>query len=392
MFLELEAMNSPKGTREKRIQRAGVTLLVFSALVVFTGCSGGKGETVGQTKVEANTDPGLIRVAGSAEFPLSDVQTRKVSDELHVTGVIAPDINRSVPVVSLGGGRVIEIKAKLGDSVKKGQTLLVINSPDLAQAFSDYQKSNTDQELAAKQLARAQLLYEKGAIAQAVLETAQDADAKAKVDVQTALQRVKLLGGNPNDPTALLAVAAPISGVIVDQQITGGTGVKSLDSSPNLFTIADLSTVWVLCDVYEDMISRVQVGDTAQITLNAYPDQKFPGKVVNISAVLDPATRTAKVRIELPNPQRIMRAGMFVTATFQGKQTVERSVIPATAVVHLHDKDWVFVPAGTSQFRKVAVQTGPPAGDGLIQVIGGLTAQEKVVTNALQFSTEAEEQ
>ena len=114
-------------------------------------------------------------------------------------------------------------------------------------------------------------------------------------------------------------MVAPISGTIVDQQITGGTGVKSLDNSPNLFTIADLSTVWVICDVYEDMLSRVHVGDTAEITLNAYPDQKFPGKVVNISEVLDPTTRSAKVRIELANPKGLMRAGMFVTATFKAR-------------------------------------------------------------------------
>jgi cobalt-zinc-cadmium efflux system membrane fusion protein len=320
------------------------------------------------------------------------VEVRKVSDEIHLNGVIAPDVNRSVPVVSLGGGRVVEIKAKLGDSVRKGQTLLLIDSPDVSQAFSDYQKFKADEQLAAKQLARAQLLYDKGAIAQAELELAQDADAKAKVDAQTAAQRVKVLGGNINNPSPLLPVVAPISGTIVDQQITGGTGVKSLDNSPNLFTIADLSTVWVICDVYEDMLSRVHVGDTAEITLNAYPDQKFPGKVVNISEVLDAATRSAKVRIELPNPKGLMRAGMFVTAAFKGRQLIERIVIPATAVVHLHDKDWVFVPVGDNQFRRVALQLGPQSPDGFVQVVSGLKPQDKVATNALQLSSAAEEQ
>ena len=167
--------------------------------------------------------------------------------------------------------------------------------------------------------------------------------------------------------------------------------MKSLDNSPNLFTIADLSTVWVLCDVYEDMLSRVQVGDTAQVVLNAYPDQQFPGKVVNISAVLDPTTRTAKVRIELPNPQGIMRLGMFVTATFKARQMVERIIIPSTAVVHLHDKDWVFVPVGNNQFRRLSLQLGPQEGDGSVQVLSGLKPQDKVVTNALQFSAQAEE-
>jgi membrane fusion protein, heavy metal efflux system len=367
------------------------SVLALGAVLGFAGCSGQKADP-GESKVDTNSDPNVFTMPNSEQFPLVDVQLRAVADELHVNGVIAPDVNRSVPVVSLGGGRVVDIKVKLGDYVQKGQTLLLINSPDLSQAFSDYQKAKADEQLAAKQMARAQLLYDKGAIAMADLETAQDADAKARVDLQTSAQHVKVLGGNLNNPTTLLPVVAPISGWIVDQQVTGGTGVKSLDNSPNLFTIADLSTVWVLCDVYEDMLSRVQVGDTAQITLNAYPDRTFPGKVVNISAVLDPTTRTAKVRIELPNPQGIMRPGMFVTATFKAIKSTERPVIPATAVVHLHDKDWVFLPQGGKKFRREMVQLGPQAPDGTVQVLTGLKAGDKVVANALQFASSTEEQ
>ena len=372
--------------------RAAALLLLLVAAVMFAACSKTTAEPAARAVVETNSDPNVFTLQNAGQFPLAMVEVRKVSDEIHLNGVIAPDVNRSVPVVSLGGGRVVEIKAKLGDSVRKGQTLLLIDSPDVSQAFSDYQKFKADEQLAAKQLARAQLLYDKGAIAQAELELAQDADAKAKVDAQTAAQRVKVLGGNINNPSPLLPVVAPISGTIVDQQITGGTGVKSLDNSPNLFTIVDLSTVWVVCDVYEDMLSRVHVGDTAEITLNAYPDQKSPGKVVNISEVLDPATRSAKVRIELPNPKGLMRAGMFVTSTFKGRQLIERIVIPTTAVVHLHDKDWVFVPVGNNQFRRVALQLGPQSPDGFVQVVSGLKPQDKVATNALQLSSAAEEQ
>jgi cobalt-zinc-cadmium efflux system membrane fusion protein len=385
-------MNSEIPIRSGSCLRISAVLFAVMAVATLGGCARSKIDPSADTKVETNTDPNLFSLPHPEQFPVVEVELREVTDEMHVNGVIAPDVNRSVPVVSLGGGRVVEIKARLGDSVRKGQTLLLIESPDLSQAFSDYQKFKADEQLAAKQLARAQLLYDKGAIALADLETAQDADAKARVDTQTAAQRIKVLGGNLNAPSPLLPVVAPISGTIVDQQITGGSGVKSLDNSPNLFTIADLSTVWVVCDVYEDMLSRVHVGDTAEITLNAYPDQKFPGKVVNISEVLDPATRSAKVRIELPNPQGLMRAGMFVTATFKARQLIERVVIPATAVVHLHDKDWVFVPAGNNQFRRVALQLGPQTSDGFVQVASGLKPQDKVATNALQLSSAAEEQ
>ncbi len=372
--------------------RLSMVLIALMLVASFSGCAKSKIDPTATSKVETNSDPNVFTLPHPEQFPVVEVDLRKVTDELHVNGVIAPDVNREVPVVSLGGGRVVEIKAKLGDSVKKGQTLLLINSPDLSQAFSDYQKFKADEQLADKQLARAQLLYDKGAIALADLETAEDADAKARVDAQTAAQHVKVLGGNINNPSPLLPVVAPISGTIVDQQITGGTGVKSLDNSPNLFTIADLSTVWVVCDVYEDMLSRVHVGDAAEITLNAYPDQKFRGKVVNISELLDPTTRSAKVRIELPNPKGLMRAGMFVTATFKGRELIERVVIPPTAIVHLHDKDWVFVPAGNNRFRRVALQLGPQTSDGFVQVASGLKPQDKVATNALQLATAAEEQ
>jgi cobalt-zinc-cadmium efflux system membrane fusion protein len=290
----------------------------------------------------------------------------------------------------MGSGRVVEIKAKLGDYVLKGQVLLLINSPDLSAAFSDYQKFKADQQLADKQLARAQLLYDKGAIALADLENAEDAKAKATADLNAAIQRVHVLGGDVNDPSPVLPLRAPISGTIVDQQTTGGTGVRSLDNQQALFTIADLSVVWVLCDVYQDMLPRVGVGDIAEIKVTGY-GEGFPGKVINISQVLDPNTRTAKVRIELPNPKGLLRAGMFVTATFRASKPVDRIVVPASAVVHLHDKDWVYLPVGGNRFRRVAVHLGPQEKDGGQQVISGLKPGDQVVTNALQFSSAAEE-
>lgn len=374
-----------------RIARVVCSLLLLMSTSHFVGCSGGKAEPPSTKVVETNTDSDVFTMQNAEGFPLTTVQVRKVTDEVHVTGVVTPDVNLSVPVVSLGSGRVVEIKAKLGDNVAKGQILLLINSPDFSSAFSDYQKFKADEELTQKQLVRAQLLYDKGAIAQAELETAVDAEAKAKVDLQTAIQHVHVLGGDVNNPSPLLPLRAPISGTIVDQQTTGGTGVRSLDNQPALFTIADLSRVWVVCDVYQDMLSRVHVGDIADISIDGYPHDAFPGRVTNISEVLDPNTRTAKVRIELPNPSHLMRAGMFVTAMFRAHDLVDRVVVPASALVHLHDKDWVFVPLGGNRFRRVAVQLGPQEKDGYQQAISGLTPNQQLVTNALQFSSAAEE-
>jgi cobalt-zinc-cadmium efflux system membrane fusion protein len=352
-----------------------------------TADAGGAGP--GDVKVEEIHGDGAVRIDHPEQFLLATVEKRPVVDELHVTGAVTPNVNRSVPVLSLAGGRAVDIRAKLGDQVTKGQILLVINSPEISQAFSDYQKAQADEAFARQQLARAQELYDKGAIAQQALEAAKNTEQKTQVDVRTAQQHTAVLGADLNNPSALVSVRAPISGSIVEQNVTSGTGVRSMDNSPNLFIIADLSQVWVLCDVYENDLHRVRLGDPAEVRLNAFPDRVFTGRVGNISTVLDPSLRTAKVRLELANPGGLMRIGMFATATFRSRREQLQPTIPTTAIMRLHDKDWVFVPLGGPHFRRLEVQTGPVVSGGNQVVLSGLTVGGKVVANALQFSSAA---
>jgi cobalt-zinc-cadmium efflux system membrane fusion protein len=234
------------------------------------------------------------------------------------------------------------------------------------------------------------LLLSKGAIARRDFEAAEEAEQKAKVDLDTAAERIRIQGADLNHPSPIVEVRAPASGTIIEQNIAGGAGVRSMDNSPNLFTIADLSRVWVLCDVYENQLGKVHLGDLAEVRLNAYPDQDLRGRVSNIARVLDPATRTAKVRLELDNSRHIMRAGMFGTATFRSPSEELRPVVPASAVLRLHDKDWVFRSEGERRFRRVQVEAGPSMGNGMQQIFGGLASGDKVVSNALQFSSAAQ--
>jgi cobalt-zinc-cadmium efflux system membrane fusion protein len=378
------------------LNRRRLNAIPLSALAItvfwLAGCkrqanvdAAGTGPT--DVKVEEANAYGMVQVDHPEQFLLAVVERRPAVDELQVTGVVAPDVSRSVPVLSLAGGRAVEIRAKLGDVVTKGQVLLVVDSPDVSQAFSDYQKFESDGVFAQQQLARAQDLFAKGAIARQDLEAAENSEHKAQVDVRTAKQHISVLGADINNPTPLVSVRAPISGSIVEQNVTNGTGVRSMDNSPNLFTIADLSRVWVLCDVYENDLHRVQMGEPAEVRLAAFPDRTFAGRVGNISTVLDPATRTAKVRLELANPTGVMRSGMFATATFRPRTEQIRSTVPTTAILRLHDKDWVFVPAGANHFRRQEIQAGAVASDGFQVVNSGLTAGGKVVANALQFAS-----
>jgi cobalt-zinc-cadmium efflux system membrane fusion protein len=297
-----------------------------------------------------------------------------------------------VPVLSLAGGRVLDVRARLGDDVTKGQVLLLISSPEVSQAFSDYQKAQADEVLASRELQRSQDLYSRGAIAQKDLQAAEDAAQKASVDVKTAAEHIRILGAQLDRPSPVIEVRAPISGTITEQNVSGGTGVKSLDNSPNLFTIADLSRVWVLCDVYENNLAQVHAGDHATVRLNAFPGRVFDARVSNISRVLDPTTRSAKVRLELDNPDGLLRPNLFATATFVSAARQARLTVPASAVLKLQDRMWVFRKEGNSRFRRVEIQTGVTLPDGSEEVLAGLNGNDAIVANALQFSSAVEAQ
>ncbi len=369
-------------------------LALVLAAIFLAGCKPTRVDAKVETppvKVEDALDVNVLEVEKPEQFPLTPVQERQTVDELKVSASVAPDVNRTVPVVSMTSGRAVEIKARLGDDVKKGDLLLIVSSPDVSLAFSDYQKFQADEALARKQLERSQLLFEKGALAQKDLQVAEDVDQKAKVDVATAAERIRILGADLNHPSPLIEVRAPVSGTIVEQNITGSGGVKSLDNSPNLFTIADLSRVWVLCDVYENNLAQVHPGDYADVQLNAYPNRTFRGRVSNIGRVLDPTTRSAKVRLELENPDGILRSGMFATATFHSQTGRTRPVVPSTAILRLHDKDWVFRVESEKRFRRTQIQAGAMAGEGYQEALSGLKAGDKIVANALQFASATEQ-
>ncbi|HXC25258.1 MAG TPA: efflux RND transporter periplasmic adaptor subunit, partial [Gemmatimonadaceae bacterium] len=340
------------------------------------------------------SDTDLMTIPHPEQFPLVAARNQDVADHLRVTGVVSPDVNRTVPVNALGGGRVLEIRAKLGDDVRKGQTLVIISSPDMSGALSDYQKARADAALVRKQLERAQLLFQHGAIARKDIDIAENADQDAAVTVQTTQERVHMLGGDVEHPAPYIELKAPISGTIVGQNVTPAAGVKSPDNAPDLFTIADLSRVWVLCDVYENDLAAVHLGAVAMVHLNAYPDRVFQGRVGNISKVLDPNTRTASVRIELANSGGLMRQGMFATVDLVSPTRHPRIVLPTTALLRLHDADWAFVKAEGNTVRRTHVQTGLTlsGGDSVQEVVRGVPPGSQVIRDALAFSRAVEQQ
>jgi membrane fusion protein, heavy metal efflux system len=368
--------------------------VVFCSLVLLAaGCGQSKGDPKAEApppaKVEREEDVNVVQVDHPEQFPLAVAVQHISTSQLMATGAIGPDISRTVPVISLAAGRVVDIHAKLGDTVQKGQLLLRVQSADMSGAFSDYRKAMADEQLTHTQLERAKLLYDKGAISLNDLQVAQDAEDKAKVDVENTAERLRVLGADINHPAAIVDIRAPVSGVITDQQVTAAAGTQGL-SSPNPFTISDLSHVWILCDVYENDLANVHVGETAEIRLNAYPDKEFTGRIGNVGPVLDPTLRTAKVRIEVVNPG-LMRIGMFVTATFHGQKKETHAVLPAAAILHLHDRDWVYVPIGGNKFRRTEVVAGRTLPGNIQEIVSGIKPGQQVVGNALALQNTVEQ-
>ena len=341
-------------------------------------------------KVEQASDPDVFQVDHPDRFPLVTAIEHLAVPQLKATGTVTPDISRNVPVISVATGRVVEIAARLGDTVKKGQLLLRVQSADVAAAYSDYQKAVADEQLTRTQLERAQLLYDKGAFSLNDLQIAQDTDAKAKVDVKTTAEKLRVLGNtNLDQPSGIVEIRAPVSGVITDQQVTNASGVAGL-GEPNPFTISDLTYVWILCDVYENDLANIQLGQSADIRLNAYPDKDFTGVISNVGSILDPNIRSAKVRIEVRNPG-LMRPGMFVTATFHGQNKQKRAAVPANAILHLHDRDWVYVPTKDKKFRRVEVHAGEMLPAKMQEIVSGIAPGDQVVANALEFQNTVEQ-
>jgi cobalt-zinc-cadmium efflux system membrane fusion protein len=344
-----------------------------------------KAEAPPSASVQADADPNLVQVKTPSDFPLYAATAYAAPSSLNVTGTVNPDISRTIPVISIASGRVVDIHARLGDYVKKGQLLMDVQSNDIATAFSTYLKAVNDERLTKVQLDRAKILLDKGAIPTSQLEIAQNAEDDAMAALVAAEQQLNVLGVDKNHPSETVKVYSPASGYIIAQNVTNAAAAGvTYGGTATAFTIADLSHVWIICDVYENDLPQVHLGQKAQIRLTAYPDRVFTGTISDIGAVLDPTIRTAKVRMEVDNPGTIMRVGMFATATLFGKNDQTRPAVPAAAILHLHDRDFVYVPAqGTGNFKRVTVQGGDMLPGGLQEIRSGIDVGQQVVSNAL---------
>ncbi|MGD0404249.1 MAG: efflux RND transporter periplasmic adaptor subunit [Candidatus Acidiferrales bacterium] len=360
-------------------------VLIFGIVVAIaaSGCSSSGGGSE-QKNVQADANPSASST--DTEYIASDakgiqtitVKSSAVPDYLVLPAHIEADPTRVVHVFPPAGGRIVEMKVRPSDRVEKGQLLALLDSNDLSRAVADYHKAKVDAEVKQQALTRAQDLLAHHAIAEKDYQQAQG-DAKiAQAEMDATAQLIRVFGMDPDHASTELRVVAPRSGVVLDIGAASGEYSKSLDAPQPLCTIADISTVWALGDIYERDFAGLKMGEEAQVTLDAYPDQRWPGRVGVLSDAVDPITRTLHLRVVLANPGGRIKPAMF------GSIRVLRSsstgiLVPASAVIREGSEAHVFVSKGNGRFERRTVKLGR-ALDGSIEILSGINQGDSIVS------------
>jgi membrane fusion protein, heavy metal efflux system len=303
------------------------------------------------------------------------VVQESIPDTLDLAAKVQADPTKVVRIFPPASGRVIAIAVRPGDYVRRGQTVAVLNSSDFASARSDYAKADIEAERAARALERQQLLFEHGAAAEKDLIDARAQAGAARAELARTRQRLDLLNVSASATADSVPLVAPANGVVLDVSAAAGEFSKSLESANALITIADLNTVWMVGDVYEKDVAKLDRGKEVSITLQAYPDGQWSGRIDSISGTLDPATRTLKVRVALANPGRQLKPEMFGTIHVKAG-THQALVVPSGAIVREGNATTVFLNnAGKPEQRTVMIgQTV----NGNVEILSGLRPGEEV--------------
>lgn len=317
------------------------------------------------------------------------VTTKPVEDQLILSAKVQADPARSFRVFPPASGRVLAIKVKPGDTVARGETLAAIQSADAGAAQSDLVKAEIESARAQRAADREKLLLDHGAVAEKdYIDTKAAADS-AQAELARAKQHLQVLGMNPQSTTDSIPLASPSRGVVLTVSYAPGEFSKSLDNADPLMTIADLSTVWIVGDVFEKDIAKVQPGTKVTVTVDAFPGQQWTGRVNAVSGALDPVTRTLKVRVALPNPGDKLKPEMFAALHVAvGKHTA--ILVPGSAVIHEGQNTVVFVESnGKPEQRNVTIGQ---AVDGNVEITSGIEDGQRVAVNGAELLTGASQQ
>lgn len=376
----------------KRVRPAALAVLVL-ALPLLAACNkagGGAGSTKEEAAHadldEAHEAGGLLKLsseeAGRAGLELETLRATIHGATVAVTATIRANQDRFAHVAPPVEGRVVQAVAKLGERVRPGQVLAVLDSVSLGEARAAYQQARSEQRVAAADLARAKALADEEIIPRRELLRSQAELEKAQATLRAARDKLALLGAPAEAGEgvgARLTLRAPLAGTVIDKAATVG---ELAGPSQPLFTVADLSSVWIDAHLTEDVLAQVNVGAPATVTVSAYPQERFAGKVSYVAGVLDKGNRTVTARIEVANPQGRLKPEMFASAAIEtGVSAAPALSVPAGAVVMLQGQPIVFV-REKEGFEPRPVQTGDTRG-GRTVLASGVREGEEVVTGGV---------
>jgi RND family efflux transporter MFP subunit len=328
--------------------------------------------------------------ANRAGIAVAPISTQTGSDRLRVPGVIEPNAYRQVAVTPLVGGRIVRVSAQLGDRVRKGQSIAQVYSPELAEARTKFVAARAMLDAHDRELQRAQKLVEIGAASRQELERIHAEHAAQTAEVESARSRLQLLGaegdgsaGSDAQESATTTVPAPIDGIVTERSANVGLNV---DPSTKLFTIVDLSDVWIVADVYERDLHRIREGMRATVTTTGYPDVPLAGRVSFIDPQLNATTRTARIRVAVANPRGILRLGMYTDVAIESAGATPVITVPKDAIQSVGDRQVVYLasPNGPSTFVEREVRLGHASSD-RVEVLAGLSASDSVVSTGSFF-------
>jgi cobalt-zinc-cadmium efflux system membrane fusion protein len=369
--------------------------IAIACLVVLTACHSNDGEQASQmtsfsSKASKSATPQLFNIPQDqmSHVQVVTVEPATLKRTLRLTGAVAYNAFKTTPVISQVGGPVGRILVVPGEHVKEGQAMLEVSSPDYSQLLDAYLKAADSQRLASKNFTRAQELYAHHAIAEKDLEQAESDRNQAQADLNAAEQGMKILG--IKDPSRLasapssaqIPVLAPISGEVVERLVSPGQVVQA--GQTQAFTISDLSTVWVLANVYQADLAYVQSGDDVVVQTDAYPGS-FHGKISYVSPALDPNTRTLQARIIVDNPGEKLKRDMYCTVTVTAGSISNVVAVPDSSVLRDdNNQPFVYVSTSANQFGRRDVDLGESQ-NGQTRILKGISVGEKVVGDGSLF-------
>jgi cobalt-zinc-cadmium efflux system membrane fusion protein len=283
------------------------------------------------------------------------VTVSAIDDVLEIPARVAPDPGRVVRVFPSAGGRLLHVQVRPGDQVARGKSVAILESSDVWQARSDYNKARAEDERLDRTFKRSKLLYEHKVLSEREFEDAQANFTEARAELDRASARLRLLGASPDKNTNEVALTAPIAGTVLSIGAATGELSKSTDNSEAVCTIADLSTVWILGDVYEKDLQSVQPGSSVELTVSAYPGETWTGKVAQISDAVDPVSRTLKLRVVMSNPNHKFRPDMFATIRVH-RHHADAMMIPSSAVLHEGGDTAVMVQTAPNKYERRLIQ------------------------------------